>query len=165
MARTVRLVLLAALGGLAPVSAVSGQEYGREAAPMPMVNAPAAQQDVLPGLPQVASPPQSPLAPPPPHPPAPPDFERPYFQNDPLLDPASLPFPGWFTDAEVVIVDAHVRNSLVDFVQVGSHPANLVGPLGAVPLDWTASPKVEVGYRLPSGFGAFSVGYRGLATQ
>src|SRR5262249_39639997 len=56
-------------------------------------------------------------------------------------------------------------NDLTDFVQAGTRPPDLVGPLGAAGLDWTVSPRVEVGYRLPSGFGGFSVGYRGLATQ
>jgi ankyrin repeat protein len=37
--------------------------------------------------------------------------------------------------------------------------------LQSAPLDWTVSPRFAVGYRLPSGFGEFSLGYRFLATQ
>ena len=36
--------------------------------------------------------------------------------------------------------------------------------LPAAPLDWTASPRVFAGYRLPSGFGEFMVSYRNLGT-
>jgi Legionella pneumophila major outer membrane protein precursor len=33
------------------------------------------------------------------------------------------------------------------------------------PLDWTAAPRFEVGYRLPSGFGDFAVSYRFLTSE
>jgi hypothetical protein len=65
----------------------------------------------------------------------------------------------------VIITKVHLRNVLSDTVQADGRSPNLVGPLGAAPLDWTVSPEFELGYRLPSGFGAFSVSYRGLATQ
>jgi hypothetical protein len=32
-------------------------------------------------------------------------------------------------------------------------------------LDWTVAPRIELGYRLPSGFGGVALAYRGFATQ
>jgi hypothetical protein len=37
--------------------------------------------------------------------------------------------------------------------------------LGSASLDWTVAPRFEVGYRLPSGFGAVSLAYRFLVTE
>src|SRR5205814_3631065 len=131
----------------------------------PAVETPPAPPDPLPGFPQVSATPSSLFAPAPPPPAPPPDFGRPYFQTNPLTDPPQLPCPGWFTEVEAIVTKAHVKNQLFDTVQVGSRSPDVVGPLGAAALDWTVSPEVEMGYRLPSGFGAFSLGYRGRATQ
>jgi hypothetical protein len=49
-------------------------------------------------------------------------------------------------------------------VQVGNRMPDTVHAPGA-DLDWTASPRIEVGYRLPSGFGEFALSYRFLATE
>jgi hypothetical protein len=37
--------------------------------------------------------------------------------------------------------------------------------LPSAPLDWVVSPRVVLGYRLPAGFGEFSLVYRGLGTR
>ncbi len=102
--------------------------------------------------------------------------DAPYFVQDPLLDPAGLPPPGWFAGAEVQIVKPHLlpqmRNSVLPGRFVNNYPNS--GPLGSkattvalssAPLDWTASPRVFLGYRLPAGFGEFLVAYRHLGTD
>jgi hypothetical protein len=88
----------------------------------------------------------------------------PYFEQDPRLDPPSLPQPGWFGDVEVGAVGPHFKNRLRGTVQAGPRPPDLIHVPGAE-LDWTASPRVEVGYRLPSGFGDLALSYRSLATD
>ena len=97
----------------------------------------------------------------PPVPPGP-DVQRPYFQEDPLLDPPWLPRPGWFVEAEVDPSTAHVKNHLTNTVQVGASTPTV--QTAGTPLDWTVSPRFDLGYRLPSGFGEFVFGYRFLAT-
>jgi hypothetical protein len=103
--------------------------------------------------------------PPPPLGPPPPDLERPYFQPDPLLDGPELRPLGWFADLDVGIIKGHVKNQLSTAVQnpvTGN--ADQVG-IPSAGLNWTVSPRVELGYRLPSGFGEIALSYRGLATQ
>jgi hypothetical protein len=99
---------------------------------------------------------------------APDHLPGPYFEVDPLLDRPPLPQPGWFADADLGVVIPHVKNHLTGPVQLG-----VVGPPAAITtatpdtvalpsaaLDWTVIPRVEAGYRLPSGFGAFSLAFR-----
>jgi Legionella pneumophila major outer membrane protein precursor len=88
----------------------------------------------------------------------------PYFEKDPLLDPPCLPQPGWFADADLEIVGPHFKDRLVDTVQVDGRPPDTVHVPGA-DLDWTVLPRIEVGYRLSSGFGEFLVGYRFFSTD
>jgi hypothetical protein len=121
----------------------------------------------LPGLPRPADQPQSlflPASTPPIESPLP----GPYFEEDPRLDPPQLPPPGWYTDLEIDIIGAHFKNHLVDAVQLGGPSSPLMPNLVHVApaeLDWTVAPRIELGYRLPSGFGAVAVAYRGFATQ
>jgi hypothetical protein len=49
-------------------------------------------------------------------------------------------------------------------VQIGTSAPDTV-QLPSARLDWTVSPRFEVGYRLPSGFGAFAVAYQFLASD
>jgi hypothetical protein len=147
------LLLLAALGGPA-VTTVRAQ-------------APAAPEAVTLPAPHV-------LAPAPPAPTfAPTPWPGPYFEPDPLLDRPPLPPPGWFADADLGVVIPHVKNHLSGPVQLG-----VIGPLAAVTaahpdtvalpgagLDWTVFPRLEVGYQLPSGFGAVGLSYRFLGTE
>ena len=84
-----------------------------------------------------------------------------YFQEDPLLDLPQLPAPGWFAGAEASLVGPHVTNQLKNFV-----PGRIDQiALPSAQLDWTVSPRFDIGYRLPSGFGEFSLGYRFLTSQ
>jgi hypothetical protein len=87
----------------------------------------------------------------------------PYFDCDPRLDPPCLPQPGWLVDVEVGVLLPHVRNEMHDTVTVNSVTSR-VQPSSA-PLDWTAAPRIELGYRLPEGFGEIDLAYRFLGSQ
>jgi cobalt-zinc-cadmium efflux system outer membrane protein len=97
----------------------------------------------------------------------------PYCEVDPLLDRPPLPPPGWFADIDLGAVIPHVKNHMSGPVQLGiaaglpeiTSPRPDIVALPNAALDWTAFPRFEAGYRLPSGFGAFSLSYRFLDTQ
>ncbi len=122
--------------------------------------------DPLPGLPRPPDEPASLHAPALPTPPgsAPAPLPGPYFGYDERLDPPPLPPPGWFTDVELGVLAPHVKNHVTNFVQVGTRAPDIVGLPGA-PLDVAVSPRFEVGYRLPSGFGEFVLGYQFLTSR
>jgi Legionella pneumophila major outer membrane protein precursor len=88
-----------------------------------------------------------------------------YFEEDPLLDLPQLPALGWFAGAEASFVGPHVKNELKNDVAFAGRIEKDTIALQSAPLDWTVSPRFEVGYRLPSGFGEFSLGYNFLTTQ
>jgi hypothetical protein len=100
---------------------------------------------------------------PPPGPP-PPDLER-YFERDPLLDPPQWrQRPGWFTDYRFDIIHPHLFFGMVrSGVVAPNGQFALVAP-GAANLNWTVAPRLEIGYRLPSGFGAFAFSDRFFQT-
>jgi hypothetical protein len=163
MIPTARPVLVA----VALVLAVSASVSAQETAPRPQ-EAPAAGpagQEVVESLPKVPDLPASLLAPAPPPSPCWHDpLAEPYFAPDPLLDPPQFPPPGWFAGVDADVLKAHVNNQLVSPVPApGGRTITLALP--SAPLDWTVSPRVFAGYRLPSGFGEFYVAYRGMATR
>jgi hypothetical protein len=87
-----------------------------------------------------------------------------YFELDPLVDPPSFPQTGFVADVEIQAVGAHVFQSLSNGVPVGGNPpGSLRVPI--TPLDWTVSPRVEFGWRLPEGFGAFMLNYQYIGTM
>jgi hypothetical protein len=88
----------------------------------------------------------------------------PYFQPDPLLDPPELPPVGWFAGLDLGIIGPHIKNRLIDAVQINGLAPTTVH-LPTAPLEWTVAPRIEIGYRLPSGFGAFALGYRFFGTD
>jgi Legionella pneumophila major outer membrane protein precursor len=95
-------------------------------------------------------------------------LDQPYFTHDPLLDPLQLPQPGWFAGAEIQVLKPHLLPGLRSKVQNSAQQANNTSTnvqLPSASLDWTVSPRVFLGYRLPSGFGEFMVDYRHLGTQ
>jgi Legionella pneumophila major outer membrane protein precursor len=107
--------------------------------------------------------PASLLTEPAPMPPRPGMPER-YFEADPLTDPPEYPPPGWFITADVDILKPHLKNHLNAPVElVPGSPDNV--KLDAARLGWTASPILELGYHLPSGFGAFAFSYRFLGSD
>jgi len=127
--------------------------------PAPVMSASA---DVLPGFPQPPEQPGSLLMP------SSPTFicealPAPYFDCDPRLDPPVLPQPGWLADVEVGILLPHVRNEMHDTVTVSGVTSRVQLP--SARLDWTGAPRVELGYRLPEGFGEIDLAYRFLGSQ
>jgi hypothetical protein len=116
----------------------------------------------LPGLPRPPDQPASLFLPPAPTGPAPAPLPGPYFEFDPLLDPPELPAPGWFTDLEAGVVGPHVKNNVT---LDNAFPGGGRLRLPSANLDWTVSPRVAVGYRLPAGFGEISLAYRFLVSE
>ncbi|HVA45853.1 MAG TPA: hypothetical protein VNH11_05640 [Pirellulales bacterium] len=115
------------------------------------------QPRILQSLPELPDQPASLFQPaPPPGPPAP-DWEHPYFERDPLLDPVDWPRSGWFADAEVSVIKTHVNFSVPITTGLGTTGVVQLSPAR---LNWTAAPRLEVGYRLPSGFGEISISDR-----
>jgi hypothetical protein len=162
MARTARLLLALALLGL-PLAVSRG--YAQKPAEPPASPAPTAGPDFLLTLPRPPDLPGSLMALPPPPGPPPPDLERPYFQEDPLLDPPQLGLIGWFGRVDIGIVKPHLVNQLNQPV---TFPDGVTSTTVGVPpakLNWTVSPYVELGYRLPSGFGGIALGYRNMTAQ
>jgi len=137
-----------------------------EMAPVPKPAADsAAATNPLPGLPQIPDQPRSLYRPAPPTPPfACADPEKPYFVHDPELDPPGYPQPGWIFDADVAILMPHLKNGLSENVTLPNGTTNPVN-LPTAGLDVAVAPRVEIGYRLPSGFGEFAISGRFLASQ
>jgi hypothetical protein len=81
-----------------------------------------------------------------------------------LLNPPELPQPGWFANVEAEILKPHLKNKTTNTVQIGAHNPDTVA-LPSAALDWTVSPRFEVGYELASGCGEISLAYRFLTTQ
>jgi hypothetical protein len=92
------------------------------------------------------------------------DLEQPYFQLDPILDPPQWPQVGWFCDVQVAGVRPYVQNEMSETVVTGLGRPIFVA-LSAARLNWTAAPRFELGYRLPSGFGEFSVSDTGFTAN
>jgi len=122
-----------------------------------------AQADPLPGLPKPTDQPASLMAP------AQPVYacttpECPYFDCDPRLDPYCLPQPGCVADFEVGVVSTTLLNSPEAIVTTqNGTKAKVQVPNGT--MDWTASPRLEFGYRLGEGFGEFVDAYRFLGAE
>lgn len=166
MAPSARFLLaLALLAALLAVSRGYAQRTAEgPAAPPVATPAPEDGPEFLQTLPRPPDQPASLLAPPPPLSPPPPDVERPYFQEDPLLDPPQLGQVGWFGRVDVGILKPHLVNELRQTVTFPDGSSTTVG-VNPARLDWTVSPRFEVGYRLPSGFGGISLAYRFLTSQ
>jgi hypothetical protein len=123
---------------------------------------------VLQALPRPQNLPASLFAPPPPPSKGFLQVDAPYFGRDRLLDSPEFQTPGWFAGAELQVLKPHLLNGLSDTVQNRAQKANMTSTTVALPnapLDWTVSPRVFLGYRLPSGFGEFMVAYRHLGTE
>jgi hypothetical protein len=86
------------------------------------------------------------------------DTNGPLLIGDPLLDSPSWAPPGWFGAVEVDAVGPHIKNRIAQFV----------GPAGdfvhlPTPLDWTASPIFQVGYRFGQGGGELILSFQSLS--
>jgi hypothetical protein len=179
MVRTARLLLTVALlgAGLAlpaaraqapaeqpanPTSAIR-RDFSQLAndvpEPMPGAAAPAPEAgwepEFLKSLPQPPDQPRSLFQPAPPLGPPPPDLEH-YFEVDPLLDPPQWgQGPGWFSDVQIGIIHPHIFYGQMRHNVVAAGRLVKVAP-NAARQDWTVAPRLEIGYRLKSGFGGFS---------
>jgi hypothetical protein len=116
------------------------------------------EPDFLKSLPNPPDEPFSMLAPPPPVGPPPPELER-YFELDPLLDPPAFPQPGFYSDVQIGIVHPTVFFGQMRHNVVAAGRLVNVAP-NAANYGWTVAPRIELGYRLPSGFGAFAISDR-----
>jgi hypothetical protein len=84
--------------------------------------------------------------------------------GDPLLDEPNFPPPGWYATVDVAAMTAHFKNRAFGAVPLGDGFTDVVHVPGAS-LDWTASPRVELGYRLWRGYGEFLLSYQSLVTE
>lgn len=91
------------------------------------------------------------------------DLEGPFFQRDRILDPPQWQRPGWFANVDVAVIKTHVSNDMLEQVTTALGKRFVVQP-GSAHLHWTASPRIEIGYRLPSGFGEISLSDRYFQT-
>jgi hypothetical protein len=84
--------------------------------------------------------------------------------SDPLLvNPGHLD-SDWFSSVEITAMGVHLRNRIGNTVMLSDGTTTVVHADSA-PLNWTVEPLVEVGYRLPHGFGELLVNYRFLTTE
>ncbi len=152
------LVMVATLSGALSVRATAQQPTATSGQP---VRSSVGSTDInpLPGLPR---PPEQPASLFQPAPAGPvygcPEFECPYFEKDPQLDLPELPQPGWLFDVEVGVIGSHVVNHVGEFV--GPSPGPFAVSVPMAELNWTVSPRFELGKRLPSDFGEIDVAYR-----
>jgi hypothetical protein len=144
---------------VSPLSTFAPSEAAPTTALKPVMSS---DVNVLPGLPQPPDQPASLYTP------STPTFTcdalpGPYFDCDPRVDPPVLPQPGWLFDVEVGVLLPHVMNDMHDAVKVNGVTSRVQLPGGT--LDWTGAPRVELGYRLPEGFGEIALAYRFLGAQ
>jgi hypothetical protein len=83
---------------------------------------------------------------------------------DPLLDRPGVPLTGWFVNVDVGVLDVRFRNQLAETVIVSPARIDTVRFPG-VNLDPTASPRLELGYRMINGNGEFFLSGRFLSTD
>jgi hypothetical protein len=133
------------------------------AQPAPAINADL--PDPLPGFPRPPRAPASLFAPAEEVPTMTPYSDR-YFEYDPLLDVDYLPQPGWIAAVDIGLFGTHMNSQFTEVVTIAGtgRPPNVV-QLASAPLNWTVSPRFEVGRRFTSGFGEFTMSYRFLITR
>ena len=82
--------------------------------------------------------------------------------ND-ILERPGIPV-GWFTDLELTAANARMSNRMnSEGLLTGTFPSPVSVPSAS--LDWTAMPKITLGYRMAEGWGELSASYRILSTQ
>ena len=110
------------------------------------------------------------LPPPPPYP----DVTSTFWIGSPLLDRPGAEPPGFLFNVESSVLWFHpyahlVGGNAVNY-NVGGFPSGGMPVTGDIvnfplnPLRPTATPRIELGYRLPDGFGEFRISYRSIAT-
>jgi hypothetical protein len=109
---------------------------------------------------------------------APVGLPEPYFVPDRLLDPPELPPLGWFAEADASLLLMHIERQSFTASSIPPLAAGFAGngskgglnglPQAYVPqahLNPLVSPRLQVGYRLPAGFGEVTLTYRFMATS
>lgn len=120
--------------------------------------------EFLKSLPRPPAQPSSLFQPAPAPGPPPPNFEQ-YFEQDPLLDPPAWGKTGWFSDVQVSVIRPTIFFGQMRHGVITPSGARVNVAPGAAKQDWTAAPRIEIGYRLPSGFGGFSFSDRFFNTS
>ncbi len=191
MANKARLLLtVALLGGILALPEIRTQAQAPAPRTTPETPAPAAQPDMsqlvgelpaplagtnplvpdtnwqpefLKTLPQPPDQPASLLQPAPPV--IPPHELEHYWVHDPILNPPNWPKTGWFSSVLLDIIHPHVFGNQWQAPVTTSAGRTVDVVPGVATLNWTVAPRVELGYRLPSGFGAFAISDRGFYTN
>jgi hypothetical protein len=138
-----------------------------------LAQAPAPPPTPVPVIPPSATTPTIPVPPPPPPPPmwAPGDAAGPAPVFPPVAvvpvpmpaAPATLDAPGFFAGLEVDVVGPRIQRNLSGVVTIAGIPSTVSLP--TADLNWTGSPKVEIGYRLADNLGILSASYRSVVTH
>jgi hypothetical protein len=84
--------------------------------------------------------------------------------RDPILDVPNLPPPGWYVNVEAALIGARFNSRLSGPVTISPTQTDTV-VVPTTTFNLTGSPRFELGYRVPKGFGEFLIAYRFLATQ
>jgi hypothetical protein len=71
--------------------------------------------------------------------------------------------PGWFATLEIGVLAPSFHNFLISPVPFG--PFTRVVSVPGASLEWTGSPRIELGYRLANGAGAFLASYRSVVSE
>jgi hypothetical protein len=83
---------------------------------------------------------------------------------DHLLEEPTLPPAGWYFSVEAAAVGASVKDHISGPVTVSPDETDNIISL-RTRLNWTVSPRFELGYRLPKGYGEFLASYSFLTTD
>jgi Legionella pneumophila major outer membrane protein precursor len=86
------------------------------------------------------------------------DNNGPLLKCNPCLDSPAWAAPGWFCALEADLVGSHIKNHLTN--EVGADTVHLP----TAELDWTVSPRIELGYRFTEGAGELLLAYKFLVT-
>jgi hypothetical protein len=86
------------------------------------------------------------------------------LSGDPLLDEPCFPAPGCYAAVDVTALAPHFKNRIFGPVVFDPTFTGIVHVPGA-PLDWTAAPRLELGYRLPRGYGEFLLSYKSVVSE
>jgi hypothetical protein len=74
-----------------------------------------------------------------------------------------VPQTGWYAAVDLDLVGVHISNGLIAPVALDGIVDTV--HLNTAQLDWTGSPRLEIGYRFGEGCGEVSLGYRSLVTE
>jgi hypothetical protein len=86
------------------------------------------------------------------------------LKGDGCVDRPCAPLPGWFAAVEADLVAPHIKNHLSADVNVGGLFTDTVH-LPTAELEFVGSPRFELGYRFPEGFGEVLVSYQSLVSD